>query len=387
MHLPFTRSSSGVVALADIGGSGAACAIIAAREAATTILASVRTPLPLEKRTEDQHLAQLAQALETSVSQAATLYAKDPAQGRPHTIYALVHAPWIRSRTISIERSFETETPITRAMIGEMAQQALAADTSIVRDEMCEGAVVRIELNGYRTREPHGKRARHVRVAVLVSEMKRSYRDAFETALRRTYADTPIRWRSHARAIGSIAEDLPHLDGNLTIFDVADDDSSIAVLRDYVLVEQEHVDAGVNTILAQIAPSGSREEALSLLAMQAAGTCSGAQCDALQASIATAEPTLTKLYGEALGAIAARRRVPNDAILLITPNLSPWFAGFMERIDFAQFTRLARPFSVKNLAAEDFSESIVFAAGIAPDTSVALGAALVHREQGSAGSA
>ncbi|MEN9413292.1 MAG: hypothetical protein RLZZ342_379 [Candidatus Parcubacteria bacterium] len=368
-----------IVALADIGGSGSACALADAGNVPTQIQAVVRTPHVHEDRQGERTIAQLAQTLSTASSQLATMYTQ-PGISRPSELYAIAHAPWIQSRSIVTERSFETETKITESLIGDMAKEALAGDSSLVREDVCEGSVSHIELNGYPTHAPHGKMAHHVKVVVLVSEMKRAHRDELEHALRPSFPEIPIRWRSYARALASVLGERGSESRNAVIFDISDDGSAVSVLRKNVLTEQKQIAAGTQTLLSLIAGKGSREETLSLLSMLEHGTCTTAQCDEINAALTEAEPAITKIVGQGLGDMAAQRRLPNEAYLFMHEDLAEWFARFIARIDFAQFTISSKPFSVHPLSVADFSHAVAWNAGVAHDLGIALAAALVHTE-------
>lgn len=372
--------SKGSIVLADIGAGGAACAIAEEANGPFQIRTFARATPPLEERPEGESITRLAQSLAESALQTSKAHA-GTGVSHPSEIIAVIHAPWIRSRTIAVERSFSEETAITDALIGEMAKEALTKDATLVREDICEGSVVHIELNGYPTRSPAGKRAHQVKVVSLVSEMQRAHREELEHALRQAFPEIPLRWRSHARALTSAVREHDTDSRNAVIFDVSDDGSSISVIRKHVLTEQKHIPDGVHALLAVIAPGGSREEILSVLAMRERGVCDTAQCETIQTALTAAEPSITKRFGEALGEMAAQRRLPNDAYLIIHRDLAAWFAQFIARIDFAQFTLSSKPFVVKTLTADDLVSYAAFRAPLVPDLGIALAAALVHSER------
>lgn len=380
MRLSIPHAKKGII-LADIGEGGAACAVATDEKSGPLhVHALARTVPPLEERPAGDSITRLAQSLAESALQASKAHAE---RGAPHPseIIAVVHAPWIRSRTIAVERTFPEETAITDTLIGDMAKEALTKDPALVREDMCEGSVVHIELNGYPTRTPHGKRAHQVKVVSLISEMQRAYREELEHALRQAFPEIPLRWRSHARALTSAVREHDDTSRNAVIFDVSDDGSSISVIRKHILTEQQHISDGVHSLLALLAPGGSREEILSILAMRERGTCDSVQCETIQAALTAAEPAITKRFGEALGEMAAQRRLPNDAYLIIHRDLAAWFAQFIARIDFAQFTLSSKPFMVKTLSADDLGAHAAFLSPIIPDLGIALAAALVHSER------
>jgi hypothetical protein len=164
------------------------------------------------------------------------------------------------------------------------------------------------------------------------------------------------------------------------VVDIADDGTAIAVLRKQELSSFANVPAGLHAILTQLSAGSSREETLALLSMLERGTCSSTECDRVSASLSQAETELTKRLGEGLASLASQRRLPNDLFIVAHPDIAPWLARFFSRIDFAQFTITARPFSTHTLTPEDLSRLVTMANGVRADTSVCVDAALVHSE-------
>ena len=74
--------------------------------------------------------------------------------------------------------------------------------------------------------------------------------------------------------------------------------------------------------------------------------CSSETCEAVEQAMAKAEPDLARIFGEAIGKMAATRHVPNDLILITHQDLEAWLGRFFMRIDFAQFTITTLPFKV-----------------------------------------
>ena len=82
-----------------------------------------------------------------------------------------------------------------------------------------------------------------------------------------------------------------------------------------------------------------------------------------------------------MGAIAGGRRLPNDLVLAVQPDLAPWLSQFFSRIDFTQFTKTAQPFEIQLLTPEKLNRLVAFDTGVLPDAAFAVGGALVNIEE------
>jgi hypothetical protein len=381
MRIPFiSRSGGKIVVIADIGGGGSAVGLIKTKSAGPAELAAyARVHANLEERDRARALSQLSSSLKDAAQAAHTAAAQQKLFG-PRELYAVVHAPWIASKTLSAQRAFDKETRITDALIGELAKEALASDPSVVRDNLAEASVSHVELNGYTVHEPSRHSAHHVKVIVLASEIEKECRESLQAALQASFPGLTVKWRSYIRALSSLLHERGSDGRNAVVVDVADDATAIAVLRKQELASFANVSVGLHAILTQLSSGSSREETLALLSMLERGTCSSAECDRVSASLSQAETELTKHLGEGLASLAALRRLPNDLFIVAHPDIAPWLARFFARIDFAQFTMTAKPFSVYALTPADLTRLVTAASGLRADTSIFVAAALVHNE-------
>jgi cell division ATPase FtsA len=246
MRIPFiSRSGGKIVAIADIGGGGSAVALLRSSSAGPAeLVAYTRTHMNLEERDLARSLTQLSASL-GEAAQAAHTAAAQQKLPAPRELYAIVHAPWIVSKTLSAQRTFDKETRITDALIGELAKEALAADPSVVRENLAEASVSHVELNGYPVHEPSKHSAHHVKVIVLASEIQKEHRDALQAALQTSFPGLTIKWRSYIRALSSLLHDRGGDGRNAVVVDIADDGTAIAVLRKQELSSFANVPAGL----------------------------------------------------------------------------------------------------------------------------------------------
>ena len=123
------------------------------------------------------------------------------------------------------------------------------------------------------------------------------------------------------------------------------------------------------------------EDTLSKLRMIARGDCNDPTCASISEAMGKAEPELVRVFGETMGKLVTRERLPNDLILATHGDLIPWLSTFFTRIDFTQFTTTTQPFQVDALEPADFAHWALPEAGVDVDTGLSIASALVNIEE------
>ena len=377
------KRSEKVVAIADIGSGSVGLAITMLHDdAPASVLAASRGILPIEERSSDATASGIAELLSKVGADVTKAYAEHAGKHMRavEDVFVIIRAPWSRSKTVCASQTFEKETVITDSMIGDLAKKALTEEKDIDTQNILEASVVRVELNGYPTGQPVGKRATSATVLALVSECGTVARTQVVGAIQKVFPHVTPQLRSSTRALVTVTREQANHPENYFVVDMGSDGASFFAVRRGAPSEYTLVAEGVRTILKRVAPSGMPEETFSLVRMLSRDQCSAAACEALQASIATAEPELVRIFGEGFAKCASLRRLPNDLLLVAHPDLVSWLSTFFSRIDFAQFTQTTQPFSVRTLSLPDLSAWVEPVSGVVPDAALALDIALVNIE-------
>jgi len=155
----------------------------------------------------------------------------------------------------------------------------------------------------------------------------------------------------------------------------------IVAVRKGVPAETAVVAEGKRSILKRIAGDKMPEEVLALMKMLEDDKCEPAACEAIKAAIAHVEPELVRVFGETIGKLAAKRRLPNPLIIAAHADLLPWLSRFFSRIDFTQFTVTMQPFIPKAIGQEYVTDLIDVPSSLSVDLGLLLAASLVNIEQ------
>lgn len=378
----FARTSKEkIVAIADVG-SGSVAFMIARvpSHGPTVVLAAERAALPIEERTPRAAVTGLSSELMRIGQKVLGTYNAKKDAPKPQQIICLIRAPWTRSVATSGYTRFDKDGVVTAETLKTLAREALSHAGGSGNVDFLEAGVAGIELNGYPTRNPEGKRAHEIRVTALVSECDKEVRAAVERALEGILPHVPRTLRSGARALVSVLKEYSSAQ-DYVVVGMGGEATTVLSVREGTLTEQCLVYEGTNSILRRISKGGLPEETLGLIRMIARDQCTSPACEAVETALASAEPELVKKFGESLAKCSARHRLPNTLFLLAPEDMVPWLEKFLARIDFTQFTSTAQPFSVRSLSLKDMSEWAVSVPRVNLDSGLATAAAFVNIEE------
>ncbi len=373
------RQKGNAVLVADVDDTSVGvCILQTTASGPARILVSDRQTLPIENRSPAQGASAITQLLETCADAVVKKYQTDTPRGAPPSaVYAIIKAPWTRFRTVQAEEEFEKEQMVTQDIVTSISKKALTIPSELDAANILEAGTMRVYLNGYPTGQPVGKRASRVAVIAYQSDVHRELKDGVVAVLGKILPGRRVTVRSSMCALlAALSEHLPDVH-RFVILDVGGSATNCAVILKELVSQTVVVPEGKSTIIQKIAGAGLPEEILTQLRMLATDTCADDACKALKDSLARTEPDLAKVFGEGFAKIAAKRRLPNAAMLSAPTELSSWMAGFFSRIDFSQFTATMQPFTVEQLTAEHMRDAVTWDTGT-PDTSLGVAASYVN---------
>ena len=365
MHLTGGRERA--VAVVDVSPGSASVAVLSVSgHSPANVIATGHSKLTLEERTFKQATAQIGGQIQEAGKEALDAYAKDGHRSPITEVYVTVHAPWATTRSIRSGEEYGRDEVIHDSMVSKLAQGALAGAPDLDRAKLLEATVLRVQLNGYSTGQPAGKRAHEINAVSLVSECEPAVRSAIAEGVAQVFPVAKPAWRSGIRAL------MMHY----LIVDMGVDTTHIVSVRGAAF-EQRVVPEGVRTILSRIAGGKLPEDVLTSLRMLERDACSTEACEAVQKALALVEPELVRIFAGPIGQMAATRRAANDMLLVTHPDLEPWLGRLFSRIDFSQFTVTTLPFIVCTPSSIHMDRWI---SGEVADDSLAVASALVNIE-------
>ena len=357
--IPFSHKGGNRVAVADVGSGSAGVAILSFTQGEPAkIIAAHRITLPFEERAQEATTAGIISALNESAEKTLAA-ARTLGFGPVESSHAVIHAPWVRSKTVSAVKEFPSDQRVNAEEIAVLAKEALAGEKEFNHQDLIEANVVRVELNGYPTANPNGKYAHVIFASALVSECQSRIRNAVQETLGKVFSSQP-KLHSGTNALLTLLRERSTSHTNYLIIDMADEATSLISVHKGTPIAHVLVPEGTRTILKRVAGKGMPEEASTLMHMLARDHCEDSSCEELKANMARTEQELVRVFGESFSNLAAPQKLPNTLVLVADSSMTEWLSLFFSRIDFTQFTLTTQPFSVEILTPEELQHFVVF---------------------------
>src|SRR3989338_8313629 len=355
--IPFSHKGGNRVAVADVGSGSAGVAILSFTQGEPAkIIAAHRITLPFEERAQEATTAGIISALNESAEKTLAA-ARTLGFGPVESSHAVIHAPWVRSKTVSAVKEFPSDQRVNAEEIAVLAKEALAGEKEFNHRDLIEANVVRVELNGYPTAYPNGKHAHVIFAATLVSECQPRIKTVAQETLVKVFS-LPPTFHSGTKALLTLLRGRSASHTNYLIIDMASEATILGSAQKGAPIAHALVLEGTHTILKRIAGNGMPEETSTLMRMLARDHCEDSSCEELKVNMAHTEQELVRIFGEAFSALAESRKLPRALVLVAESSMTEWLSLFFSRIDFTQFTLTTQPFSVEILTHEDLQHFV-----------------------------
>lgn len=381
----FSRATEKQYLVADVESGSIGLAVLSVPPKGTVrVEAAGRTPMQLDDASPEQALSSAIQAFPNLATQVMSAYQerKGAKAMQPREGYFLLHAPWVRAFGARVEGNLGGEKTIQEDMIRSLSREALKHMEGLDQSRFFEASVLRVDLNGYPTKKPEGKKASVVSVTALGADADPEARSSAMQVVSTAFPGRTWKERSAARAYTQIIADRIGDRRDYLLVDIGSGSTDITAVRKSGLTDHIVVPEGLRTILKRVTPAdGLPEQTLSLLSMLISDHCDEEACAPLRDALGRADSELARVFGEAFAALSKGRRLPNALVLAAHPAIAPWFEQFFTRVDFGQFTVTTDVFTVERMTPEHFSEKVVFTESSEIDTGLTLASAFIQLQE------
>ena len=377
----FKRASGKAVLIADVDDASVGVAIVRVpKDGPLAILVSERKRLTIEDRTPEQRASGVLQLLDACTdSVLKTYHASDTKHSPaiPRDVYVIVRSAWSRFRTARAEEVLEKPRTVTKEYLSTLAKKALAESSDFDRANIIESGVLNVNVNGYRTDNPLGKKGVRVSVVAFESDIQAEIKRGITQTLGKYLPGRQPIIASGMRSMLTVLYDqMPNAHGYV-VMEMGNIQSTCIVIHDDSVSGSGVVPEGLMTIAKRLSGAGIPEEIISQLRMLGTDICATDACKALKDLLARLEPELVKAFGDVFSAFALQKRMPNTIMLIAPTELTPWLQGFLSRIDFAQFTITLQPFTIELVSSYEVNVRVDWK-GLPADTGITTAAKYVH---------
>lgn len=334
-----------LVAIFDIGTASVSAALVrlsSTKEARPEILATVYDSIPLDHELDFSRLYKNAAASLEAVARRLS----ETKAGNPAQVYCFLSSPWYASQVRSIKFSKSQPFAFTKKLARELVERDLKAfETTHLSKykeigsttELIENKIMQVRLNGYRTENPFGKKAKELEMQLYFAMASKAFLDAAEYAIHKSYHVSQITFHSFAFPSLVVARGLTETTEDFLLVDIRGELTDVSLIQSDALVESISFPVGTNALVRYAGKKlgATVLETGSLLRMHTKGSLSDTEKKRLERAFSTGLSDWQRDLGRALLGLSRHTMIPKQVVLTVGGDFGPLFETVITGKEFA----------------------------------------------------
>lgn len=335
-----------LVAIFDIGTSSVSAALVrlsSTQEARPEILATAHDDIPLDHELD---FSRFYKSVAASLEAVARRLSETKA-GQPAKIYCFLSSPWNASQVRSIKFSKSQPFLFTKKLARELVERDLKAfETTQLKKyreigsaaELIENKIMQVRLNGYKTEDPFGKKAKELEMQLYFAMASKAFLDAAEYAIHKSYRVAQIAFHSFAFPSLVVARGLVETTEDFLLVDIRGEITDVSLIQGDALVESISFPVGTNALVRYAGKKlgATVLETGSLLRMHAKGSLSDTEKKRLEKALGAGLGDWQRDLGRALLGLSRHAMLPRQVVLVVGADFAPLFERTVISKEFAQ---------------------------------------------------
>ena len=382
------KKSVGRALIFDVGSGSIGVALAGIHSSSPSILWSRREHLPVQENVRLSGLITSTTDIFTALAAAAGKEVLLNFPGTSPDIRVFFSSPWNLTQSLTVKCSEKEPMPSdyyfrqVEKIVDERAHAMQGEKNSAASAVLIERNIVQTKMNGYRTGNLYGKRARGVEATVVLSVIGADIHGRVSAVLDRLFPERSRVFRSFALASFSVVRDLFADAEHFLLVDVGAEVTDVGLVREDALLEAVSFPSGKYAALRLIATAlrTSLDDASARVALFMRGRSERGESKRMAAALVDAAAQWQRGFERTLGLLAENSSLPTQVFLTADTDLAEWFRLTLEQSNGGQFTITADPLLATVINREHIKSFLSYAPTAVEDPFLALEALFVHKE-------
>lgn len=335
------------------------------------IIFSIRESIPIEKEIDPERFLFLAnQSLEKVINKI-----HDAKLGAPDKIFCVLSSQWCITQTRII--NYKKNSPFV--FTDKLAYGLIQKEVKFFEDEhlmkyggdnlirTIELKNIQINLNGYETAEPLGKKAKELAMTVFVSLAEEKILGKIESIIKKYFHFDKIKYSSFALSSFTVTRDLHKEEEDFLLVDIGGEITDIFMVKKSMLLESISFPLGRNFLTRGVSSQlrCSLAEADSLISLYKDGHAEESTAKKLNVIMNKLRGEWLKKFQESLINLSVDISIPSTIYTIIDKDFADFFSETIKTEQFSQYTLTESKFKVNFLGVESlhglatFEEKII----------------------------
>lgn len=277
------------------------------------------------------------------------------------SVFYILSSPWCVSQTkiikIKKDKSFEIWSDLIESIISEQEKKFLS-DYSAEDSKIIEKKIIEAKLNGYKTDEIYGKKAKDFEIAFLMTSAPEYLLKEVKDTARRYFNFRSSSFHSFALSSFFAIREIYSDNENFIFIDVHGELTDLSVIKNNVFVESVSFPAGKNFFARQISErlAVSAGEMHSLINLYASGKSDPAVSLKIQAAIDAALKGWLDKFHSILASLSSSMYIPRKIFIIASDEFNAFLVEKLREEKFSQFSLTEESFDVIVLESKSLCE-------------------------------
>ncbi len=275
--------------------------------------------------------------------------------------FCILASPWYASQTRLVK--YNQPTPFIVSIVG--LQKLIQKEIDVFRNsnlfahskvgnvvpEIMESNNIQMKLNGYEVRNPFGKRASELEIALYISMIPANIHQSINDSIMKFWHLQNVRFSSFSFTAFDTIRDMFADESSFLFMDISGEVTDISLSKERVLLESISFPAGKNMLIRAIAKAmGSTPEvATSEMNLYLEGKASREHAKQIEEIMQTETKEWKMFFEDALSQFAVEFPIPRSIFFTADDTVSKWFEDAIRQADFTRFSQEDGQFAVRSL--------------------------------------
>lgn len=284
--------------------------------------------------------------------------------GAPKKVFAFLAAPFYAGQTRIVKYKKSSPFSVTEKLYSDLIQkeiknfkslEALSAQGS----RLLEESVTLIKLNGYQVKDPFGKRAKELEIALFISVAPEEALSRIEYRIRKIF-NLDIIFHSFLFSSFVAARDI-YGEKNFLFLDIAGEITDLALVKDDRLEESISFPWGRNHLIRAISRKFTSDiyESEALLSLYVKGCLDKDICGRLEEAMGEESREYLRHLRDSLEEIAPRGGIPSKIYFTSDDDIAGWLKGVMARDEFVNYRASKNKINVIMIGSAELSSLVL----------------------------
>ncbi len=275
--------------------------------------------------------------------------------------YCILASPWYASQTRLVHYNQPTPFLVTEKGLSKLIQKeiGLFRDSKLFEHakidntppEIMESKSIQLKLNGYEVKNPFGKRASELEIALYISMIPANIFSSISDVITQFWHIPKVHFSSFSFTAFDTIRDIFADESSFLFMDISGEVTDISLAKDNVLLESISFPAGKNMLIRSLIKGmhSTPTAATSEMRLYLEGKFSREHAKQIEDILSVETKEWKIFFEDALSQFATEFPIPRTLFYTADDDVTKWFEGAIHQANFKRFSQDEGQFIVRSL--------------------------------------